>query len=130
MYVFIDPAEREAYHFYSSRDTRAWEEARFPRTEFASLLAALLHFLAEQGESLQTLKGIIVRVGKGSFTADRIAITTVNMLVFSLSIPALTTKELAVDAVGEALRSVTKPQYIVAEYSAPPNVGTKEPYIG
>ncbi len=129
MYLFIDPSEREKYHFYTSYDTVSWEEGYFPRAQFSSLLAAVIEAVAAKGETLASLKGIMVLVGKAGFTSDRIAVTTVNMLVLALRIPALTTMNNDPAAAGEALRAAGEPQYIVAKYSALPNVGTKEPYI-
>jgi tRNA A37 threonylcarbamoyladenosine modification protein TsaB len=127
MYVLIDPSEREQFVFFTSTDLVVWSKVTFPRALYSTLLTALNAVLEPAG--LSALKGLAVKVGKGSFTTDRIAVTTVNMLVLSQQIPAVAVAELDFEDISRELKSLVGPAYIVARYSGPPNVGTQAPYL-
>ena len=128
MYVLIDPSGREEFVFYHSTDLVNWSKVSFARSACSGLLTALVSLVEREGKNIAALEGVVVLVGKGSFTSDRIAITMVNMLVFSLSIRAATIDELDFSSVAGLFQTQAKPHYLVARYSGRPNVGAHEPY--
>ncbi len=130
MYVLIDPSERETFVFYFSVDLVTWTKKVVDSGACPHLLGALIVALADEGVVLASLAGIAVRVGKGSFTRDRVAVTIVNMLVFSLKIPAVTVDAVDFTSLNQRFQSLGEARYIVATYSSPPNVGAKQPYLG
>jgi tRNA A37 threonylcarbamoyladenosine modification protein TsaB len=127
MYVAIDPAEKEDFLFWTTPDVHSsWTQKRIARSSARSLLEALVLLLEEVGEKLTTLQGIAVRLGHGSFTADRVAVTTINMLVLSLRIPAVSVDVLSSESLAAAFKNAQGGQYLAAQYSGEPNVVSKK----
>jgi len=62
------------------------------------LLTSLAHLLNQTGASLQSINGIIVARGPGSFNGLRVGVSTAKGLAFSLGIPIVGISSLEVDA--------------------------------
>jgi tRNA threonylcarbamoyl adenosine modification protein YeaZ len=62
------------------------------------LLPSLAHLLAQTGTSLQSISGIIVARGPGSFNGLRVGVSTAKGLAFSLGIPIAGISSLEADA--------------------------------
>lgn len=123
MYLLIDNSVDDKVVLQYCLDTN-WVQVEFS-TEGKSLLELLDGFLKNLNKLVSDIKGIAVVVGKGRFTATRVATTMVNALAYTNSIPVL-----AVDGWYEELRAdlLSAPSgiYISAKYSAPANIGKKK----
>lgn len=75
--------------------------------------------------TIKDLTGIAVVVGKGRFTATRVATTFANTLSFSLSIPVLAVNGWY-EGLFEDLKKCQSGIYVSAQYSAPANIGGKK----
>lgn len=120
MYLLIDnsPDDKVVIHYYLDS---VWTQRDFNRDE-QGLLVIVNKLILDDGKKLADLRGLAVVVGKGKFTATRIAVTLVNTLAYALKIPVL--------AVGGWSENIQKDiqaspigQYISAQYSAPANIG-------
>jgi tRNA A37 threonylcarbamoyladenosine modification protein TsaB len=94
----------------------------FSRT---GLLESIKNFLESYQKNWIDLKGVAVVVGKGRFTATRVATTIANALAMSLHIPVLTIDEFNVD-LSTKLSQAKAGIYVSALYSAPANIGIKK----
>lgn len=123
MYLFIDNSDDEkiVLKLYLNN---VWVQADFLTTEF-QLLVAIDHFLTEKNMVLQDIKGLAVLVGKGRFTATRIAVTVANSLSLSLRVPVVGVKVFTEDVNNEISETPTG-RLISAEYSGEANIGTKK----
>ncbi|MFA6423748.1 MAG: hypothetical protein WCV83_00345 [Candidatus Magasanikbacteria bacterium] len=120
MYLLIDNSLDDKVVFHYCLDTK-WVQREFDRTE-QIILGLLEQLLLEENKQLSDLRGLAVVVGKGKFTATRIAVTIANTLAYSLQIPVV-----AVDGWTENLKKNIQAspvgQYVSAQYSAPANIG-------
>lgn len=130
MFLFIDTIEDEIILALFEKDkliNQVKEEARYRQSEL--LLIRIDAFLRKNKESLDSLRGIIVIKGPGSFTGTRIGVATANALAFTLGIPILGVKKEDLD-----LRKLIKKYYkkvksknpVLPIYSKPPNITIKK----
>ncbi|PIZ95044.1 MAG: hypothetical protein COX81_01965 [Candidatus Magasanikbacteria bacterium CG_4_10_14_0_2_um_filter_37_12] len=90
------------------------------------LLFLIEDFLVSMGLNKESVHGIIVVVGAGSFTSTRIACVVANTFAYVKQIPLLAISVGDVDMVQELIPKLLeqpKGQYISAEYSGEPNIG-------
>ena len=88
MYIAIDTGENEriVFRFFSGKD---WQRFEYPYQNEDALLVGLNELLKQHQAKLADITGLAVRVGKGRFTATRVAITMANTLAFALRIPVI-----------------------------------------
>jgi len=130
MFLFIDTTEDEIILalFEENKILRQMtEKARYRQSEL--LLIEIDNFLRKNKVSLDSLKGIIVVKGPGSFTGTRIGVATANALAFALDISILGIKK-----EGSSLKKLIKKYYkkvrsknpILPIYSKSPNITIKK----
>lgn len=130
MFLFIDTTEDEIILALFDKDkliNQIREKARYRQSEL--LLIRIDAFLRKSKGSLDSLKGIIVAKGPGSFTGTRIGVTTTNALAFALSIPILGIKkeDLSLQQLIKKYRpKIRNKEPILPIYSKPPNVTIKK----
>lgn len=119
MYLLIDNSSNDKILVHYCLDTK-WAQREFNKDN--DLLVSIDQLLSDDAKQLSDLRGLAVVVGKGKFTATRIAVTVVNTLSYALQIPVL--------AVGDWYENLIKDiqaspvgQYVSAQYSAPANIG-------
>lgn len=120
MYLLIDnsPNDKIILHYCLNTD---WVQREYDRDEKSLLEVVELLFVSEN-KKMSDLRGLAVVVGKGKFTATRIATTTINALSFALKIPVLAVAEWYPDIIKDIQVSPIG-QYVSAQYSAPANIG-------
>lgn len=123
MYLYIDNSKDENIEISYSLNT-TWVQQTFSSGEFI-LLQAIEKVLADQNMKSADLKGLAVVVGKGRFTATRVAATVANTLAYALKIPVLAVNEMTSDLL-DKLKSATPGIYISAQYSGEANIGIKK----
>jgi len=90
------------------------------------LLFSIEDFLVNQNMNKESIYGVMVVVGVGSFTSTRIACVVANTFAYVRQIPLLAISVDQVDKVQELIPELLKQpkgQYISAEYSGEPNIG-------
>lgn len=68
---------------------RAQSSRRVSFHESERLLGMIDHLLKRAHTPLRSMRGIVVRTGRGSFTAVRLAVTVANTLGWTLHIPVI-----------------------------------------
>lgn len=123
MFLLIDNSADEMIVFHGYVDN-SWIQKQYLAQKY-SVVGALEQFLRDVNKRLPDLCGLAVVIGKGKFTATRIAVTVANALAYALKVPVLT-----VDGWVENLhdRIVEMPvgQYVSAKYSGEANIGKKK----
>ena len=123
MYLLVDNSLPDTVVFQYVDDAAKTERilSRSP----GGLLVSIQAFLAELHLEISDLSGLAVVVGKGRFTATRVAVTIANTLAFAQEIPVLAVKEFTDPHWLQALQEAIPGRFIAAEYSAEPRVGGK-----
>ncbi len=86
-------------------------------------------FLKEMSIDAGVISGLAVRVGSGSFTSTRMAVTTANALAYALNIPVVAVgpdENWPNQNIGERIACAHPGQYVLATYSGAPNIGKKK----
>lgn len=124
MYIAIDTGENESivFHFFSKG---VWADFSYPYESEDALLLGLTKLLDTQSAQLSKVAGLAVRVGKGRFTATRVAITMANTLAYALQLPVVAYADESLDEVLTLLKKAPPGQYAHATYSAPASIGKK-----
>lgn len=122
MYLCIDSQERNNHHLI------LFEKGKKKETNGSHpfLLVSIESFLKSEGLSKKDIEGIVVVVGKGTFSSVRMAVTLANAWHYSLHIPILSISpdELShLDICIDQLQSQKESGYILPQYSGPPNIG-------
>lgn len=120
MYLLIDNSPNDKIILHYSLDTD-WVQCEYMRDE-RSLLEIIEQLMLSEQKKLSDLKGLATVVGKGKFTATRIATTLVNTLSFALKIPVLAVEDFYPNIIKDIQASPIG-QYVSAQYSAPANIG-------
>ncbi|MFA7653516.1 MAG: hypothetical protein WCX97_00535 [Candidatus Magasanikbacteria bacterium] len=117
--------------FDNSENTKIIWQAQIGRTrkewvfKNVTLLASFDKLLAKLKITPYQISGLAVVVGRGKFTATRIAVTMANILSFTLQIPVLGVLTPQEDWLGQlSIQPVGK--YISAQYSAEPSIGKQK----
>jgi tRNA A37 threonylcarbamoyltransferase TsaD len=97
-----------------------WHKRVFHFDHAPKILQELDALLKQQKILLADLKAIGVVLGKGSFTAIRVAVTVANSLAYALTIPAIGLRELHLEDNLKILLSSSEQRYIHAEYAQEP----------
>lgn len=127
MYLLIDNSAEDGAFFYYTEQSR-WNKRKFSLKQRGQkcLLACLDKLLNETNKKLSDIRGIVVLLGKGKFTATRIAVTVANTLAYSLKIPIIGAKELDWGRLYKKIKTAKRGLYVSAKYSAKANVGNKK----
>ncbi|OGH87615.1 MAG: hypothetical protein A3J93_03770 [Candidatus Magasanikbacteria bacterium RIFOXYC2_FULL_42_28] len=92
----------------------------------APLLVSIDKFLKQQQKTVADLKGVVVVVGRGRFTATRVATTVANTLAYVLNITVIAVTEIDWEKLPEQIRSAPTNQYASALYSGEAHIGRKK----
>jgi tRNA A37 threonylcarbamoyladenosine modification protein TsaB len=120
MYLLIDNSLNDKIILHCCLNTD-WVQCEFDRDE-RSLLEIVEQLLLSKNKKLSDLQGLATIVGKGKFTATRIATTLANTLSFALKIPVLAVEDFYPNIIKDIQASPVG-QYVSAQYSAPANIG-------
>lgn len=120
MYLLIDNSFNDKIIFHYCLDTD-WVQYEYIRDD-RNLLLLINQLLIDQSKKLTDLQGLATVVGKGKFTATRIATTLANTLSFALKIPVLAVEDFYPNIIKDIQASPIG-QYVSAQYSAPANIG-------
>lgn len=127
MIVIIDNTAENEVVFYVQKN-KNWLIKKCVN-HHKSLLERLALFLSKNNYRIQDISGLAVLVGRGRFTATRIAVTMANSLAYALSVPIISyvnhNTQIDFDQITELLRKTKKKVYISAKYSAPVHIGGK-----
>lgn len=102
---------------------KKWEKFNINNKAQKSLLVVLKNFLSKNKKKLRDITGIAVVVGKGRFTATRIAVTVINTLGYTLKIPVVSVISNDVDLVEKAFKKAKQGVYVSAKYSGEAHIG-------
>ncbi len=119
MYLLIDNSSNDKILIHYCLNTK-WTQREFNKDN--DLLVSVHQLLSDEDKQLIDLGGLAVVVGKGKFTATRIAVTVVNTLSYALHIPVLAVDDWYEDLIQDIQASPVG-QYVSAQYSAPANIG-------
>ncbi len=125
MYLLIDNSEPETVCFFYRLDTK-WVQACFLAGEEDSLLGLIDKLLKNLKRNLSDLKGVAVTVGKGRFTATRIATTVANTLSYALGIPVTAVDDAGTENLESIISNTEIGRYISAKYSGEAHIGKKK----
>jgi tRNA A37 threonylcarbamoyladenosine modification protein TsaB len=124
MYLILDPSEEQQTRLVWSTNGELWQETSWSTTRSRNVLVGLEQFLNEKDCLLSAIKGLAIVVGKGRFTATRVAVIIANVLRFSLQIPVISLKEIPKNT-GDihAVFDSDSASYIHPRYSGLPHLG-------
>ncbi|MDD2758393.1 MAG: hypothetical protein PHD72_03430 [Patescibacteria group bacterium] len=107
-----------------------WKKFVFSQTVRPKpLLVFLEALLSKQKKHLTDLSGVAVVIGRGRFTATRIAVTVANTLAYALAIPVVGVTEADFKLVDKKLKQAKIGVYISAKYSGEANIGGTSPKV-
>lgn len=122
MYLYLDNSAAEAItlgYYYQGK----WASRTFSPAVEGGALGAIAELIQSFNLPLSAIKGLLVRVGVGRFTATRVAITAVNTLSYVLHIPVRSV--LAAPSADPALvlSVAAAGRYALPSYSGEPRIG-------
>jgi len=125
--IRTDQPTAELYLFDKKNklDSYSWLAHRNLASE---ILEKIEYLLAKNNANIQSLTGIIIFTGEGSFTGLRIGTTVANTLAYSLTIPIVSAQ--GDTWLDEGLASVDSQKasvYVLPEYSSEPNITKPKP---
>jgi len=100
-----------------------WKKFVIKNKAQKSLLVILEHFLSKNKKKLTDITGIAVVVGKGRFTATRVAVTVTNTLGHALNIPVVPVISNNEELVEEAFKKAKPGVFVSAKYSGEAHIG-------
>lgn len=125
--IRTDQPTAELYLFDKKNklDSYSWLAHRNLASE---ILEKIEYLLAKNNANIQSLTGIIIFTGQGSFTGLRIGTTVANTLAYSLTIPIVSAQ--GDTWLEEGLASMDSQKasvYVLPEYSSEPNITKPKP---
>lgn len=125
MYLVIDNTHLGRLFFYTLAGSALnWSaQVSFELDADRPLLSYLDDFLHQQNLGRDSLQGLIVVTGSGSFTAARVAVTVANVIAFGWQVPVATVLEAVPQRVLEAMRQALVGTYVSAKYSGAAHIG-------
>lgn len=127
MYLLIDMSELDKIHLVLFDEKTKIEKSFEDRNR--ELLFCIDKILVENGLDKNSIQGIMVVVGAGSFTSTRIACVVANSFAYAMNISllAISVKHIVnVEGMIPELLNQPKGQFISATYSGEPNIGYKK----
>jgi len=125
MYILVDNSKDGELNFFYTLNTK-WVQQVFRTEQSLDLLSALDDCLKKIGKKISDLRGLAVVVGKGRFTATRVAVTVANTLAYTLQIPVVAMKDPDTAQAVNMIESAPVGQYVSAKYSGEANIGKKK----
>ena len=125
--IRTDQPTAELYLFDKKNklDSYSWLAHRNLASE---ILEKIEYLLAKNNASIQSLTGIIIFTGQGSFTGLRIGTTVANTLAYSLTIPIVSAQgDTWLDEGIASVDSQKASVYVLPEYSSEPNITKPKP---
>lgn len=120
MKLIIDNSDEKKIFFYLKYGGR-WLVEKITVSK-KPLLEILGQTLKKRKKDFHDLSGIGVVVGKGRFTATRVAATVANALAYGLNIPVIALTEADTAMAEKLFKKAKKGVYISATYSAEPRI--------
>ena len=123
MYTAIDNSDLDkVILYYQDQDKEAWQ-----KREFARSVGSLLEIIDKLVKEFDgKVKGLAVVLGKGRFTATRVATTAANTLGFAWQIPVVgVVAETHWEEVAQLIKKTPVGHYIIPAYSSAARIGTK-----
>ena len=94
----------------------------------SEILEKIEYLLSKNDAKMQSLSGIIIFTGQGSFTGLRIGTTVANTLAYSYAIPIVSAQgDTWLDDGLNSIQSQKKSVYVLPEYSSEPNITKPKP---
>lgn len=124
MRLLLDNSQPESLVLFYERKGK-WRSGTSAKPASGDVVKAMSALLARLGETLAQVTGIAVVVGRGSFTAMRVATTVVNTLALALHIPAAGIPEPSTMLAEQALFAASIGQYVLPAYSGEARIGKK-----
>lgn len=88
-----------------------------------TLLVKITNLMDSTGTNWQSIDGIIIHTGEGSFTGLRIGTTVANALAYGLTIPIVSAESDSWIELGLAkLKNQLPGEYVVPKYGSEPNI--------
>ncbi len=127
MYLLINMSEKDQIHLAlfdeQNREDKTYEGRN------RELLASIDDFLSTKNLNKESVRGIMVVVGAGSFTSTRIVCVVANTFAYVRQIPLLAISVEDFDNIQDLIPKLLQQKpgnYISAEYSGEPNLGNKK----
>jgi tRNA A37 threonylcarbamoyladenosine modification protein TsaB len=124
MYLVLDNTAVDEIVVYTSSEDD-WQAWRYTGTEEDALLRAIDEALRGRAVTLEAVEGLAIRVGKGRFTATRVAVTVANTLAYARHIPVVAVVDVDFTTIAQTIAETPVGQYAVALYSAEASIGKK-----
>jgi tRNA A37 threonylcarbamoyladenosine modification protein TsaB len=124
MYLVIDNTAVDEIVLYTSAEDE-WQAFRYTGTEEDALLRAIDEALRDRSVTLEVVEGLAIRVGKGRFTATRVAVTVANTLAYVRHIPVVAVVDVDFTTIVQTIAETPIGQYATAIYSAEASIGKK-----
>ncbi len=127
MYLLVDNSADEKVIFVYT-DGAKWKKIEFGclQNSRVFLLSLLDKLLKKTKHKLSDIDGIAVVVGKGKFTATRIAVTMANTLAYALKIPVIGVIDESKTGLLKKIKIAKPGIYVSAKYSAEATIGKKK----
>ena len=125
--IRTDQPTAELYLFDKKNklDSYSWLAHRNLASE---ILEKIEYLLSKNDAKMQSLSGIIIFTGQGSFTGLRIGTTVANTLAYSYAIPIVSAQgDTWLDDGLSSIQSQKKSVYVLPEYSSEPNITKPKP---
>lgn len=123
MYILIDNSVSWQLVVYYTLNNKWVQKVFSNKNKRMELLNALEKIFKKTNSSPEDLFGMAVLIGKGSFTATRLAVTVVNTLAYALKIPVVGITEINLADLQTKIKSQKVGVYISAVYSGEANIG-------
>ena len=122
MYLLLNTSQDDRVSICFSDETR-WQQRDFLFTDSMNVLRAIESVLEQTKQPLSAVRGVAVVVGKGRFTATRVAVVIGNTLAFALQIPIAAVTDAATNGLAEKIAAAPVGQLVLPTYSGGARVG-------
>ncbi len=123
MYLCIESTERNNHHLILV--DKNFQKECYSTEPF--LLQAIEHFLSTEKILKNSIQGIAVVVGSGSFSSVRIAVTLANTWHYALEIPVFGIEKKQIEEIENLYEKIFLEKkdtgFILPSYSGEPNIG-------
>ena len=136
MYLLIDLSDQDSINLSLFNESKRFGKVFAGRNrELLACIDKLLSSRTKNSElrTLNSLKGIMVVVGTGSFTSTRVACVVANTFAYVLQIPLLAIKKDDIDNIQKLIPKLLRQKaghYLSATYSGEPNISFSKKKIG
>ncbi|KKQ40941.1 MAG: peptidase M22 glycoprotease [Candidatus Magasanikbacteria bacterium GW2011_GWA2_37_8] len=133
MFLALDNSDEDKIDFYFFNDNYNPAENSALDTKWVQhsvsvsgkgLLELLTVILEKNNISIKDLSGLAVLIGRGRFTATRIAVTVANTIAYSLQIPIIGVSDFNWNDLSNQIKNTPVGQLVSATYSGEANIGS------